>query len=151
MKFGDVSSIAIDANDNAWVLTRPRTLKGDDAKMAAPPVTIFDAAGNYVRGWGGNGNGYEWPEREHGILIDAKGFVWLGGNSCPSNGLPGLKPVFDDQLLKFSQDGKFVMQVGKKGARVRPGGAARPINDPNSLDMESFGQPTKIVVDPKTN
>jgi DNA-binding beta-propeller fold protein YncE len=112
MKFGDVSSIAIDANDNAWVLTRPRTLKGDDAKMAASPITIFDAAGNYVRGWGGNGNGYEWPEREHGILIDSKGFVWVGGNSCPSNGLPGLKPVADDQLLKFTQDGKFVMQIG---------------------------------------
>src|SRR5258706_16412683 len=90
MKFGDVSSIAIDANDNAWVLTRPRTLKGDDKKMAAPPVTIFDAAGNYVRGWGGDGNGYQWPEREHGILIDSKGFVWLGGNSFPENCWPGL-------------------------------------------------------------
>jgi len=112
MKFGDVSSIAIDDKDDAWVLTRPRTLKPEDAKMAAPPITIFDAAGNYVRGWGGEGQGYEWPQREHGILIDAKGFVWLGGNSCPTNGLPGLKPVADDQLLKFTQDGKFVMQIG---------------------------------------
>jgi hypothetical protein len=112
MKFGDVSSIAIDAQDNAWVLTRPRTLKPADAKMASPPITIFDSAGNYVRGWGGDGAGYEWPQREHGILIDSKGFVWLGGNSCPTNGLPGLKPVADDQLLKFTQDGKFVTQIG---------------------------------------
>src|ERR1041384_8110755 len=112
-KLGDISSIALDAQDNAWVLHRPRTLKPEDAAKAAPPVIVFDAAGNYIKAWGGTGNGYEGPEREHGIHIDYKGFVWLGGNSCPTNGLPGLKPVADDQLLKFTQDGKFVMQIGK--------------------------------------
>src|SRR5262245_18631907 len=112
-KLGDQSSIAIDARDNVWVLHRPRTLKPEQASMAAPPVIVFDTAGNYIKAWGGNGNGYEWPEREHGIHIDYKGFVWLGGNNCPTNGLPGLKPVADDQLLKFTQDGKFVMQVGR--------------------------------------
>ncbi|MBV9505095.1 MAG: hypothetical protein JO323_08845 [Acidobacteriia bacterium] len=111
-KLGDASSVAIDAQDNVWVLHRPRTLKPDQAAMAAPPVIVFDTAGNYIKAWGGAGNGYEWPEREHGIHIDSKGFVWLGGNSCPTNGLPGLKPVADDQLLKFTQDGKFVMQIG---------------------------------------
>ena len=69
--------------------------------------------GNFIKAWGGAGNGYEWPEREHGIHIDHKGFVWIGGNNCPTNGLPGLKPVADDQLLKFTQDGKFVMQIGQ--------------------------------------
>src|ERR1700681_3301399 len=64
MKFGDVSFIAIDANDNTWGLSRPRTLKPEEAKDAAPPITIFDAGGKYVRGWGGSGAGYEWPERE---------------------------------------------------------------------------------------
>ena len=111
-KLGDPSSIAIDAQDNVWVLHRPRTLKPEQAAMAAPPVIVFDAAGNYIKAWGGAGKGYEWPEREHGIHIDYKGFVWIGGNSCPTNGLPGLKPVADDQLLKFTQDGRFVMQIG---------------------------------------
>jgi len=112
-KLGDPSSIAIDAQDNAWVLHRPRTLvKPEDAAKAAPPVIVFDTAGNFIKAWGGAGNGYEWPEREHGIHIDYKGFVWLGGNNCPTNGLPGLKRVADDQLLKFTQDGKFVMQIG---------------------------------------
>ena len=111
-KLGDPSSVAIDAKDNVWVLHRPRTLKPDQAAMAAPPVIVFDTAGNYIKAWGGAGKGYEWPEREHGIHIDYKGFVWLGGNSCPTNGLPGLKPVADDQLLKFTQDGQFVMQIG---------------------------------------
>jgi hypothetical protein len=112
-KLGDASSIAIDAQDNVWVLHRPRTLKPVQAAMAAPPVIVFDTAGNYVKAWGGAATGYEWPEREHGIYIDYKGFVWLGGNSCPTNGLPGLKPVADDQLLKFTQDGRFVMQIGR--------------------------------------
>src|SRR5437899_8537335 len=111
-KLGDASSAAIDAKDNVWVLSRPRTLKPEDASKAAPPVMVFDPNGNFVRSWGGDGPGYEWVEREHGIHIDSKGFVWLGGNNCPTNGLAGLKPVADDQLLKFTQDGKFVLQIG---------------------------------------
>jgi len=112
-KLGDPSSIAIDARDNIYVLHRPRTLKPEDTAKAAPPVIVFDVAGNYVKAWGGAGAGYEWPEREHGIHFDHKGFVWVSGNNCPSNGLAGLKPVADDQLLKFTADGKFVMQLGR--------------------------------------
>jgi len=111
-KVGDVSSFASDAQGNIYLLHRPRTLKDPEFANAAPPVLVFDAAGNFVRGWGGDGNGYEWPQREHGIYIDNKGFVWLGGNNCPQNGLARLKPVADDQLLKFTPEGKFVMQIG---------------------------------------
>src|ERR1051326_4073268 len=71
-KLGDASSIAIDAKDNVWVLHRPRTLKPEEASKAAPPVMVFDTAGNYIKSWGGAGNGYEWPQREHGIHIDNK-------------------------------------------------------------------------------
>jgi len=112
-RVGDVSSFAVNAQDQVFLLHRPRTLKPDQAAMAAPPVMVFDAAGNYVKGWGGAGAGYEWIEREHGIHIDYKGFVWIGGNNCPASNLAGLKPVADDQLLKFTQDGKFVLQIGK--------------------------------------
>jgi hypothetical protein len=112
-KLGDPSSFAIDAQDNVWLLHRPRTLPKEQAAMAAPPVMVFDSSGKFIKGWGGAGNGYEWPEREHGIHVDAKGFVWLGGNNCPTNGIQGLKPVADDQLLKFTTDGKLMMQVGR--------------------------------------
>src|SRR6266567_8121204 len=138
-KLGDASSIAIDAQDNVWVLHRPRTLKPEQAAMAAPPVIVFDTAGNYIKAWGGAGNGYEWPEREHGIHIDYKGFVWLGGNSCPTNGLPGLKPVADDQLLKFTQDGKFVMQIGRSNQSKG--------ND----DTRNLHRPADVWVHPQTN
>jgi DNA-binding beta-propeller fold protein YncE len=112
-KLGDISSIAIDAQDNAYVLHRPRTLKPEEAGKAAPAVMVFDPAGNFIKAWGGPGEGFEWPEREHGIHIDHKGFVWIGGNQCPSSGIRGLKQVADDQLLKFTLDGKFVLQIGK--------------------------------------
>jgi DNA-binding beta-propeller fold protein YncE len=138
-KLGDASSIAIDAKDNVWVLHRPRTLKPADAGKAAPPVMVFDTAGNYVKSWGGAGNGFEWPEREHGIHIDYKGFVWLGGNNCPTNGLPGLKPVADDQLLKFTQDGKFIMQIGHSN------------QSKGNADTGNLHRPADEWVNPQTN
>ena len=137
-KLGDASSIAIDAKDNVWVLHRPRTLKPDQAGMAAPPIVVFDAAGNFIKAWGGEGSGYEWPQREHGIHIDYKGYVWLGGNNCPTNGLP-LKPVADDQLLKFTQEGKFVLQIGRSN------------QSKGNADTFNLHRPADAWVHPKTN
>jgi DNA-binding beta-propeller fold protein YncE len=138
-KVGDQSSFAVDAQDNVWLLNRPRTLKPDQAAMAAPPVMEFDTSGNFIKGWGGAGSGFEWPEREHGIHIDYKGFVWIGGNSCPDNGLPGLKPVTDDQLLKFTQDGKFVMQIGHSN------------QSKGNADTQNLHRPADVWVHPQTN
>jgi hypothetical protein len=67
-------------------------------------VLEFDEGGNFIQGWGGPGQGYDWPETEHGIYADPKGFIWLGGNGRT-----------DHHLVKFTQDGKFVMQIGRKG------------------------------------
>jgi hypothetical protein len=112
-KLGDVSSFAVDAQDHIWALHRPRTLiKPEDVPKRAPAVMVFDGAGTYIKSWGGDGAGYEWPQREHGINVDSKGFVWVTGNNCPTNGIANLKHVADDQILKFTQDGKFVMQIG---------------------------------------
>jgi hypothetical protein len=138
-KLGDVVSIAVDEKNNAWILHRPRTLKGDDLKMAAPPVMVFDEAGNFIKGWGGAGDGFDWPQREHGIYIDQKGFVWIGGNYCPARSLPNLKPVYDDQVLKFTQEGKFVMQIGKPGASK------------GNSDTKNLHEASDMAVWPKTN
>jgi DNA-binding beta-propeller fold protein YncE len=138
-KLGDVVSIAVDEKNNAWILHRPRTLKGDDLKTAAPPVLQFDEAGNFVQGWGGAGTGFDWPQREHGIFIDYKGFVWIGGNYCPARTLPNLKSVYDDQLLKFTKEGKFVMQIGK------------PSESKGNADTSNLHEPADMVVWPKTN
>jgi len=107
--------------------------------MAAPPVIVFDPADNFVKAWGGEGSGYEWPQREHGIHIDSKGYVWIGGNNCPAMALPGLKPLADDQLLKFTQDGKFVLQIGHSS------------QSKGNADTKNFHQPADAVFNPKTN
>ena len=138
-KLGDASSIGIDAQDHVWVLHRPRTLPADQAAMAAPPVMVFDAEGNFIQAWGGPGSGYEWPEREHGIHIDYKGFVWIGGNNCPARKLPGLEPAADDQVLKFTQAGKFVMQIGHSS------------KSSGNADTQNLHQPADAFVYRKTN
>ncbi len=146
---GAAVGVWVDAQDHVWMIHRgdnPNTLKGLEMKPAfsdhccatAPLVLEFDQKGTLLRHWNPGPND-PWMDQEHGIHIDHKNNVWLGGGGGG-----------DSQILKYSMDGRFVLQVGKKGARLRAG-ASRPINDPNSLDTESFGQPTKIVVDAKTN
>jgi hypothetical protein len=122
-----------------WVLHRPRTLKGADLAMAAPPVIVFSDNGDFVKAWGGDGTGYDWPQREHGIHIDYKGFVWLGGNNCPESGHTGLKPVADDALLKFTQDGKFILQIGKSN------------QSKGDNDTANVHRAADVRVDPKTD
>ena len=103
-QLGEVASVSIDAQDHVWVLQRPGSLNPNEKARAAPPVLEFDAAGNFVQAWGGAGQGYEWPETEHGVYVDSKGFVWIGGNGAK-----------DHQILKFTKAGKFVMQIGRAG------------------------------------
>jgi DNA-binding beta-propeller fold protein YncE len=136
---GQAAGVAVDAQDHVWVIQRPRS-PTDDEKAAsfnpprskcckpAPPVMEFDQDGNLLRAWGGPGQGFDWFENEHGINIDHKGFVWLGGNG--SN---------DGQVLKFTQDGKFVLQIGKPGAKI------------DSNDTTKLGRPADTEVDPAAN
>lgn len=138
-KLGDVSSVAIDEQDNVWVLHRPRTLSAQELPSSAPPVLEFDPAGNFLQAWGGAGNGYEWPEREHGIYVDHQGSIWIGGNNCAARKLPGLKAVNDDQLVKFTKSGKFVMQVGRSNASK------------GNADTKNLHEPADVFVYTRTN
>src|SRR5690349_3575902 len=127
-----------DEQDNIWIFHRGAdtlhanekalTLGVGECCQSAPPVLVFDPAGNLLRAWGGPGTGYEWPESNHGIHVDYKGNVWIGGNGAK-----------DAHLLKFTKDGKFLMQVGRYGGNK------------GSNDLENFGRVAKIWVDPKTN
>ena len=62
---------------------------------------------------GGDVPGFDWPVRENGISVDAKGFVWISGNGGWPKPTPGGST--DDMILKFTNTGKFVMQIGKRG------------------------------------
>jgi DNA-binding beta-propeller fold protein YncE len=124
----------------------------------APPVLEFDEAGNLIGHWGGPGEGYDWPETNHGIFIDYKGNVWIGGNGRPapgsaavsgggragrgtpaSEGQPAPGYFNDNMILKFTQSGKFLMQIGKPG------------QSKGSNDVENVKGAAKMYVDPKTD
>jgi hypothetical protein len=136
---GQVSSVAVDAQDHVWITQRPRTLTEDERGatltpprseccVPAPQIIEFDQAGIVVNAWGGPGEGYDWPSNEHGIAIDHQGFVWITGNG-PEDG----------QILKFTRDGKFVLQIGKEG----------PLK--GSGDTTTVGRAAETSVDPATN
>src|SRR5262244_4196300 len=83
---GQVSGVAVDSHDHLWVIHRPRTTdehdnylrdKTADCCPPAPPVLEFDQAGNLVQAWGGPGQGYDWPDTEHGVYVDQKDNVWI--------------------------------------------------------------------------
>jgi hypothetical protein len=130
----------VDEQDHVWVIHRGAGGLHNNERGAelnppiaeccrtAPPILVYDQDGGLIRSWGGPGEGYEWPQSNHGIHVDYKGNVWIGGNGAK-----------DAQILKFTKDGKFLMQVGKFGQ-------GKGSNDP-----ENFGRVAKIWVDPKTN
>jgi len=132
---GQVSGMTTDAEDHVWVLQRPLSLTDDERGATfnpplskccapAPPVLEFDTAGHLLNSWGGPGQGYDWPQNEHGIYIDAEGFVWITGNGEQ-----------DGQVLKFKRDGTFVLQIGKVGPQT------------GDADTTRLGQAAGLAVD----
>jgi hypothetical protein len=131
---GQTIGVAVDSRDHIWIVHRgsdPAAL--DNTELAvpitgnragqrvgeccnpSPPIMEFDQAGNLLNAWGGPSptREYEWPSSNHGIAVDAEGFVYIGGNGAG-----------DAHVLKFTRDGKFVAQWGRAGARQAKAAAA---------------------------
>ncbi len=136
---GQVGGVAVDSHDNVWVFHRPATIPDGEKAAAlnppqaeccipAPSVLQLAPNGKFVKAWGGPGRGYEWFTTEHGIFVDAQDNVWLSGSAKE-----------DNQVLKFTSDGKFVMQIGHSG------------KNKGSNDTENLGGPAGLFVYPKTN
>jgi hypothetical protein len=132
---GHVVTIAVDRNDHAWVLHRPRSLPEDRRANAAPAVIEFDPNGKFLQAWGGPGSGYDWPDSEHNIVVDHKDNVWVSGSSPTQS----LTTESDDMIVKFDKKGKFLLQIG--GRSVSQG----------SKDPKSVNKPGDLFVYAKTN
>jgi DNA-binding beta-propeller fold protein YncE len=133
---GHVASVAVDRRDHVWMLHRPNTVPEAQRSKAAPPVLEFDAVGTFINAWGGPGNGYDWPDSEHGIAVDYKNNVWIGGSAPIA---PSLRTRDDDMLVKFDSAGTFLLQIG--GRTTSKGNA----------DTKTVHQPADVFVWPKTN
>jgi DNA-binding beta-propeller fold protein YncE len=171
---GQTIGVSVDAQDHVWVIHRAGSLEPGELHATtnpptaqccapAPPVLVFDQAGNLINHWGGPGNGYDWPDSNHGITVDYKGNVWIGGNGrgpAPGAGrggkqgakqapakqstddegqVGGVQSFNDNMILKFTQDGKFLMQIG------------HPRSSKGSNDIANLRLPAKIFVDKETN
>ncbi|HET9271477.1 MAG TPA: hypothetical protein VFO31_25040, partial [Vicinamibacterales bacterium] len=133
---GQTPGVAVDRRDHIWVLHRPRTVPEAQRAQAAPPLLEFDADGKFLRAWGGPGQGFDWPDSEHGVFVDHKDNVWIGGSSPTSTSLTKRS---DDMLLKFTKDGKFLLQIGG------------PDKSGGNADTKSVNKPADAFVFPKTN
>jgi DNA-binding beta-propeller fold protein YncE len=173
---GNTIGVSVDAQDHVWIIHRGGSLEAKEVYatanppaasccVPAPPVLEFDQSGNLLHHWGGDGAGYEWPDSNHGITVDYKGNVWIGGNGrgTPPGGaaaagargargqagrgaapdepqIAGVQGYFhDSMIMKFTQDGKFLMQIGKVGASK------------GSNDTENLRLPAKIFIEKSTN
>jgi hypothetical protein len=137
---GSTIGLSVDARDHVWILHRPQSVE-DNFKGAtltppdgicctpAPPVLEFDQAGTLVSSWGGPGEGYQWPESNHGLTVDHAGNVWIGANG----------EKLDSHILKFSPTGSFLLQIGRQG------------ESKGSNDTANLRRAAKIFVDADTN
>lgn len=170
---GQTIGVSVDAQDHVWIIHRGGSLEDNELgavrKTAmccapAPPVLQYDSDGTLLSHWGGPGPGYDWPESNHGVTVDYKGNVWIGGNgrgmapaargaqpaargaepagrgAQPAGQAGGVQGYFNDAMvLKFTQTGKFLMQIGKPG------------QSKGSNDIDNLRLPAKTFVDRAAN
>lgn len=137
---GSAIGVGVDSRDHVFVIhrrnsfdTRTEIGAATDPPTAeccipAPNILEFDPQGNLVNAWGGPGEGYDWPDSNHGLTLDPKDNIWIGGNGRD-----------DGHILVFSRDGKFLKQFGEPG------------HDPDSRSTEYFGRVAKISFDAAGN
>jgi DNA-binding beta-propeller fold protein YncE len=135
---GTSINVSIDRRDHVWIIHRFRLVPAEKKERAAPPVLEFDEHGKFVQAWGGPSDAYEWPDLEHGITVDYKDHVWIGGSN-PVFKYPGSTPRFDDMLPKFTTKGQFISQIGR---RDQSGG---------NKDTKNLKEPCEVFVYKKTN
>jgi DNA-binding beta-propeller fold protein YncE len=148
---GSVTGVTVDAQDHIWIVHKGASSLANTEKggilnpptgccIPAPQVLEFDSAGNLLGHWGGPGQGFDWPQSTGGIAVDSKGSVWIAaaGQFTAAGGRAATAPQ-DAQVLKFSNGGQFVLEIGQAG---KAGG---------SDSQTSLNRPAAASVDPGSN
>lgn len=107
---GNAIGIDVDSSDRIWMFHRTTGVAdnfqgpGASCCTVAPAVLVFNQTGDLVSSWGGPGEGFTWPDSNHGLWLDHKGNVWIGSNGDE-----------DTQVLKFTSTGNFLLNIGTQG------------------------------------
>jgi len=129
---------------------------------AAPFVLEFDQAGTLLSSWGGPGQGYQWPQSPGSLAVDVKGNVWItaaGLEPAPARGRGPNDPTAAEQpaaaggrrgagaaappapgdahVIKFSRDGKFLLQIGTPGKMDGPD-SQTTLNKPSAIAYDAM-------------
>ena len=142
--FGQVPGLALDADDNVWILQRPNSLGFSDTGLAqSPPIAVccrpaphllqFSPAGELLASWGGPEHAptldgvNQWPANVHGLHVAEDGSLWIGGNGDG-----------DHVVLNFSPEGEFLRSFGRRNATA------------GNFDRSTLGGPGDIATIPGT-
>ncbi len=129
--FARLGGVCVDAHDHIAVVDR-RDITAEEAETSrpAPPITLFDAAGDVIASFG---DPHVVPQSIHGCFFDRENNVWVGGNG-------------DGIIQKYSHDGKLLLQIGKRGLFDTSDGART--GPANNSSHEQFFLPAGIAIDP---
>jgi len=114
---GPFTGVQVSPDGHIWLLhiaNHPEySPLGPDEKPGdrMPSVCEFDAAGNFLQGWGGpdwlprEDGRQQWPNQEETISFDDDGTIWVFGADVS----------YDHAVQRFSRDGKLLLRIGKYG------------------------------------
>ena len=157
---GSAIGVDVDSRGHVFIVHRQGSLNpGNEADAAAdppggiccapaPPILDFDPQGDLAGSFGGPGEGYTWPASNHGIGVDSDDNIWIGSNGQG-----------DSHILKFTRDGRFVMQVGEAGQGVdsndtthfsMPASISFNASGEEAFIGDGYGNKRVAVIDPTT-
>ena len=155
---GSVTGVTVDTHDHVWLVHRgldsltARTEAGtgtnpptaESCCAPAPFVLEFDQAGTLLNSWGGPGQGYDWPRTPAGITVDANENVWIAGTAETGAVAGRVPPPTDAQVLKFSRDGKFLLQIGQPG-KVEGSFSKTTLNRPAGVSIDAAAREVYVA------
>ena len=125
--------LGVDSHDHVWIVHRSDAVNATTKRPTRSRRrrrAAAGSAGDRIRRagqprwhWGGPGAPYKWPGSNHGIAVDHKDNVWIGGNDAK-----------DSHILKFTKSGRFLTQYGRRAEH-------------RQQDTENFAGVAKIFVE----